>query len=447
MKFLARHIPDINLNSRLLGAVFIIVALFALGFPYPIFFGFGQALLLLVIVLSVIDVVVLYFIKQPLSAERIMDEKLSNGDFNPVILKISGSFNFDATLKIIDEFPLQLQIRDTVFYLQGKRFVEKEIIYQIKPIRRGVYKFGKLHVFVSTFLGLINRRISLDLSKNVKVYPSFIQFKKYSFLAINNRLQEAGVKRTRQIGQSQEFEQIKEYVRGDDFRKINWRATARKNDLMVNQHQEEKAQNVYCLIDKGRLMQMPFDGLNLIDYAINSTLVVSGIAIGRGDKAGLVTFSNRIGSFIPAQSLPKQMHHISEALYNEKVEVIESDFLGLYKNVKYHIRKRSLLLMYSNFDSLISLKRQIKYLKAIGKEHLLCVVIFDNTEVNKMANTKAFRVQDTYQQTVAEKLQFDKKLIIKELNKNGIYSILTEPQDLTINTINKYIELKARGLL
>lgn len=447
MKFLARVLPDIYLNNRLLLLLIGCVFLFVLGFPYPIFIGLGKLALLALLVLCLIDLALLYLSKNPISAERLLEEKLSNGDYNTVILKIKGRFAFSPNLKIIDEFPVQLQLRNTEFKLKCKRIFEEEILYKIRPTQRGVYQYGKLRIFTNTKIGLICRRISIDLEKEVKVYPSVIQLKKYSFLAISNRLQEVGVKKVRRIGQSQEFEQIRDYVIGDDFRKINWRATARRQELMVNQNQEEKSQNVYCIIDKGRLMQMPFEGLTLVDYAINSSLVVSGIALGRGDRAGLLTFSNTIGSLIMPKSLSTQMNLISETLFGQKVQNRETDFLSLYKMVKLKLKKRSLLLLYSNFDSLVSLQNQMKYLKAISKNHVLCMVIFDNTEVNKIADKKTGGTKKLYDQTMAEKLQHDKKRIIRELNKNGIYSILTEPQDLTINTINKYIELKARGVL
>lgn len=420
---------------------------FILGFAFPVFIGFGKLSLLAIIGACFFDIVRLYLSKNPVSGERLIDSKLSNGDENLVIIKLKGSFVFKPLLKVIDEFPVQLQIREKVFTLNCSSSFEEEIVYSIRPTQRGVYHYGKIRIFVNSRLGLISRRLSLDLEKEVKVYPSVIQLKKYSFLAISNRLQEVGVKKIRRIGSSQEFEQIRDYVIGDDFRRVNWRATARRQELMVNQHQEEKSQNVYCVIDKGRLMQMPFEGLTLVDYAINSSLVVSGIAIGRGDRAGLLTFSNTIGSLVMAKSLSHQMNRISETLFQQQVRNKESDFLSLYKMIQLKIKKRSLLILYTNFDSVKSVQNQMKYLKAISKNHLLCTVIFDNSEVNKIANEKTNGTKNLYDQTMAEKLQFDKKRIIKELNKNGIYSILTEPQDLTINTINKYIELKARGLL
>lgn len=445
LKYLDKLLPDLFLHKRLLMIALVIVFLFCMGFPYPVFYALGKWGLLLISLALLIDAILLFRIKQPITGTRTMEAKLSNGDHNPVVIQLEGLYNFKTHITVIDEFPVQLQLRDQQFVLPNcAPYFKEEISYEIRPTERGEYFFGDTRVFVSSPLALIKRRITLPTSTAASVYPSFIQLRKYAFLTISNRLEEVGVKKIRYRGASNEFEQIREYVRGDDFRIINWKATARRSVMMVNEYQDEKAQNVYCLIDKGRLMHTPFDGLSLIDYAINSTLVLSNVAISRGDKVGLITFSDKIGSFIQAQSLSSQMNKVSEALYNQDVRLKEADYLRLYKNVKVQIKKRSLLILFTNFDSLTGLRRQMKYLRAIAKDHLLFTVIFDNREINERANTRVDNIIDSYQQTIAEKFQHDKRQIIKELKNNGIYSLLTEPQDLTVNAINKYIELKAR---
>ena len=133
-------------------------------------------------------------------------------------------------------------------------------------------------------------------------------------LAVSNRLQEAGVKRIRRLGHSMEFEQIKEYVRGDDYRTINWKATARKDGLMVNNYTDERSQQIYCLINKGRVMKMPFAGMTLLDYAINASLVLSNVALVKQDKAGLITFAENLDTFILADKKPTQMNLLLETL-------------------------------------------------------------------------------------------------------------------------------------
>jgi uncharacterized protein (DUF58 family) len=271
--------------------------------------------------------------------------------------------------------------------------------------------------------------------------------KKYELMAISDRLTEAGVKRIRRIGHSMEFDHIKEYVRGDDYRTINWKATARKAQLMVNHFDDEKSQQVYSVIDIGRVMKMPFDGLSLLDYAINSSLVISSIAMLKHDKAGIITFSNKISKILPADGQARQMENILELLYNQKTDFLESDFEILTSTILTKISHRSLILLYTNFESLNALQRQLAYLRRLSKTHLLIVIFFINTELFALIDKAAEDVEDIYHKTIAEKFAFEKRLIVKELARYSIQSILTTPQNLSVNTINKYLELKARGLI
>jgi uncharacterized protein (DUF58 family) len=244
-----------------------------------------------------------------------------------------------------------------------------------------------------------------------------------------------------------EFEQIKDFVTGDDVRNINWKASAKRNQLMINQFQDEKSQPVYSVIDKGRVMKMPFEELKLVDYAINSTLVISNIALKKGDKAGMFSFSDKVSNQVMAQKRASQMNLILETLYNLDTDFKESDFARLYIDIKRSITQRSLLLLYTNFETMDALHRQLPYLQAIAKNHLLVVIFFENTELKELVKQPAVSTQEIYQKTIAEKFIYEKKLIVNELNKYGIQTILTEPQQLTVNTINKYLEINARGLL
>ena len=141
------------------------------------------------------------------------------------------------------------------------------------------------------------------------------------------------------------------------------------------------------------------------------------------------------------------MRMILESLYNVKTDYFESDFSRLYANIKRHITHRSLILLYTNFETMDGLNRQLPYLKAIAKSHLIVVIFFKNTELNTVINENADTIQQVYDKVIAEKFAFEKRLIVNELKKYGIYSILTTPENLTIDTINKYLEIKSRGLL
>jgi uncharacterized protein (DUF58 family) len=288
------------------------------------------------------------------------------------------------------------------------------------------------------------RRHNITAAITVPVYPSYMQLRKYQLFSQTTIQTEQGTKRMRKIGHSMEFEQIKEYVRGDDIRNINWKATARKSSLMINNFSDEKSQQVYCIIDKGRLMKMPFGDLSLLDYAINSTLVLSNVCLQKQDRVGLITFSNKMGTVLPADRKPIQKANILQLLYNEETSFLESDYELLYLQLRRQVKQRSLLILLTNFESLAGLNRQLNYLRSIARHHLLMVVFFENTALTQVAIAPAENVDQLYTKTIAEKFTYEKRLIVKELLKYGILSILTSPEKLTVNTINKYLELKAR---
>ncbi|WP_163514515.1 DUF58 domain-containing protein [Gelidibacter japonicus] len=425
----------------------VIVTLFVFSYFVPVLFGIAQLCILVVLLLFFIDVLIVFFGKNKIMGYRILPDKFSNGDNNQVEISIENHYPFAIDLTIIDEIPFQFQVRDFELKLNIKPHREDRITYNLKPTERGEYHFGNLNIYASTKIGLVAKRFRFDNKAMVPTYPSFKQLRKFELININNSLQDYGVKKIRRIGHSMEFEQIKDYVLGDDLRTINWKATAKKNNLMVNQFQDEKSQPIYSIIDKGRVMKMPFEGLSLLDYAINATLVISSIALKKHDKAGMLSFSKKVENIVVAQRRNSQMRLILESLYNVKTDYFESDFSRLYANIKRNITQRSLILLYTNFETLDSLNRQLAYLKAIAKNHLIVVIFFKNTELNSIIDEKAETIQQVYDKVIAEKFAFEKRLIVQELKKYGIYSILTTPENLTIDTINKYLEIKSRGLL
>ncbi|MGC1514836.1 MAG: DUF58 domain-containing protein, partial [Maribacter sp.] len=415
-----------------------IIICFLVAFIFEEVLVIAKLLFYLFLMCTAIDILLLFVSKGALLAERQVTDKLSNGDENPIQVKVTNQYLFKTDIKLIDELPFQFQKRDFNVESTLKSGDKKSFAYAVRPTERGVYSFGNLNIFASSPIGFLSKKYTFDENREVPVYPSFLQLRKYDLLAFSNRLMEYGIKKIRRIGHTMEFEQIKDYVQGDDIRNINWKATAKKGQLMVNQYQDEKSQPVYSVIDKGRVMKMPFNGLSLLDYAINATLVISSIALKKNDKAGLFSFSNTIENRVAAERRSSQMNLILETLYNLKTNFVESDFSRLYIDVKRNLPQRSLLLLYTNFETVDALHRQLPYLQAISKQHLLVVIFFENTELVHFANQKASSTQEIFEQTIAEKFIFEKQLVVNELRKYGIQTILTKPEDLTLNTINKY---------
>lgn len=419
-------------------------AVFMLSFFFPLWFRAAELILLLLVVAIVVDSLIIYSKRQNLEARRITGGRFSLGDDNKVVLEFRNHYSFPVQVSVIDELPVQFQERNWIRRQRLAGSGTGEIVYFLRPTSRGEFRFDRIHVYVHGPLRLVVRRCSVDAGETVKVYPSYVQMRRYQLLAVSNRLQEAGVKRIRKLGHSMEFEQIKEYVRGDDYRTINWKATARKDQLMVNNYTDERSQQVYCIVNKGRVMKMPFAGLTLLDYAINAALVLSNVALVKQDKAGLITFAENLETFVPADKKPTQMNKILEVLYRQQTQFLEPDFEKLFSVIRNRITNRSLLVLFTNFESMESLQRELPALRKIAHYHLLLVVFFENTELHSLIGNKARTLEDIYIKTIAEKFAFEKRLMVKELHKNGIPSILTAPENLTVNTINKYLELKTR---
>ena len=419
-------------------------AVFVFSHFYPATFRIATMILLLLGVAIVIDALLVYSKKRGVIAKRNTAGRFSIGDENAVSLDLFNQYIFPVQVSIIDELPVQFQDRSWLRKTRVSANAATTIDYSLKPVSRGEYHFGNINVFVHGPLQLVKRKYVFSAAETVKVYPSYIQMRRYQLLAVSNRLQEVGVKRIRRLGHSMEFEQIKEYVCGDDYRTINWKATARKDALMVNNYTDERSQQIYCIINKGRVMKMPFGGMTLLDYAINASLVLSNVALVKQDKAGLITYAEQLDTFIPADKKTTQMNFILETLYKQQTRFLEGDPEKLYSVIRNRVTNRSLMVMFTNFESLESLQREMPALKKIAHYHLLLVVFFENTELKALIEKKAGSLEEIYIKTIAEKFAFEKRLMVKELHKNGILSILTSPENLTVNTVNKYLELKTR---
>ncbi len=442
-----KTLSDIFLSSRFYLALGALIVSFAVSFFVPMLYFPCLLLLGVVLVLSISDLVLLFSLKFPVKAKRILSDVLSLGDENKVEIELRNFSGRNLVISVIDELPEQLQIRDFKMGIKIGPYKTTLLKYQIRPVSRGEYEFGQLIIFINGIMGLAQRRMRLDVQQKVKVYPSIISMKQFELYTISSIARFHGIKKMRRLGMSYEFEQIKSYVQGDDIRHINWKATGKRQSMMVNQFEEEKSQPVYNIIDKSRIMMMPFKGMSLMDYAINSTLTLTNVALKKQDYAGLITFSDKLGSVIRADRRHGQLQSVLEALYAQKERSLEANYELLYYGIRNMIKTRSLLFLYTNFESMYGLKRVLPILRRINQSHLLIVVFFENSELVDMSKETAKDLRGVYTNIIAEQTIIDKQQIAQELNKLGIQSLLTKPEDLTLNTINKYLEMKARGMI
>ena len=439
-------IKNLFLNSRFFYGTSLLIALLVLAYPFPFFLPLAQAGCVLFAVVVLVDVLLLFNRNMAFEIKRKAPSVLSLGDENPITLTVLNKSNLRLNGDLIDELPGQLQVRDFARNVELIPNVANVQTYTVRPVARGDYSFGNIHLFIRSTIGLISRRITNEQKVILPVYPSIVQMKKFEIKTFG-RPAEYGVKKVRRIGHSYEFEHIKQYLRGDDYRSINWKATSRRAHLMVNQYEDERSQQVYCIIDKSRVMHMPFNGLSLFDYAVNASLVISNIVLGKQDKAGLITFAEAPKSVVKAERSKLQLKKIMEALYREKEGSVEANYESLYTTVKKFVTGRCLLFLFTNFESTYALHRVLPQLRKLNDQHLLVVVFFENTEITMHASAPVESLEDIYSQTTAEEHTLTKSQLAQELKQFGIISMLTKPEDLTVSTINKYLELKSRGMI
>lgn len=416
------------------------------GYVFPLLFTAAKLLWAGFVLLVAGDALLLYH-RRGMDARRDCADRFSNGDRNEVRIHLKSEYPFPVRLTVIDEAPAVFQRRDIDYRVRLRAEAGRTVGYSLVPTQRGVYSFGHIRCFVRTAVGLVERRYTLGSAEDVKVYPSFLMLNRYELLAISDNLTEMGIKQIRWVGNNTEFEQIKDYVQGDDYRTVNWKASARRHQLMVNVYRDERSQQIFSVIDKGRVMQRSFRGMTLLDYSINAALVLSYVAMRREDKAGLITFADRLDTFVAPSRRTGQMQRLLESLYAQQTNFGETDFSSLCANVHKQVGKRSLLVVYTDFSGMTALRRQLAYLKLLSRWHRVLVVFFEDAEMKAYIRSPKQSTEDYYRHVIAEKFVYEKRMIVSTLRRQGIYSLLTTPESLSVDVINKYLEMKQRQIL
>lgn len=424
-----------------------VICLFVLSYFWWPIFWLACTVILVGLLALYFDFVQLKKLSGGITGKRDVHEKLSLGDEQEINYLFENENDKEVSIEIFDELPFQFQQRTRLAIIDLAPHASKNLIHKIRPLERGVYHFGKLNVFISLARpGFLQKKVLCEKSESVKVYPSIIQMKQYALYVFSQYARNYGIRQVRTVGDNDEFEHIRNYAVGDNIRSINWKATARSRQLMVNQFQDSRSQEVYCVIDKGRSMYMPFNGLSLLDYAINTSLVISNIVLQKYDKSGLITFSDKVDDIVKAASHPRQIERISEHLYAQKSDFNVSSYKQLHNVLMNKISSRSILFLISNFDSMVDLQRQIPFLKQVARKHLLIVISFINSELVQEKPEQATSKQEVYMESILDQMLTEKEEIMKYLSGFGIQYILTKPEDLSVNVINKYLEIKSKRM-
>ncbi|NOK59597.1 MAG: DUF58 domain-containing protein [Chloroflexi bacterium AL-W] len=402
--------------------------------------------LVLVAVLVIIDYVVTVKPNE-LEIERINDSKLSLGANNLITVLITNRSQRKLTFLLRDEYPYQFNADATILKGELAAYDLHEARYHVRPLQRGDYTFGDTNIRYASLLRTFTRQARYPTSTSVKVYPNVLDVRKYDILARKGLLFEIGLRAARIFGTGTEFERLREYNADDEFRRINWKATARRGKPIAAEYETERSQYIMSVIDTGRLMRPPIGDLAKLDYAINTSLLLSYVATLKGDHTGLLTFADDVRTYLSPKSGKGQFYRMLEALYNVHFEPVEADYAKALAYLSLKNKRRSLIIVFTDLVTLDAAKPLIANMARLAQRHLpLCVVVSD-PNITNLAHVKPDNSGAVYQRAVAEMLLDERRVVLDTLNRNGVLTLDVPADKLSVSVINKYLELKGRGAI
>ena len=375
------------------------------------------------------------------------DSRLSLNALNPIHLSLRNRSRQPVTFWVRDEPPDAFEVDARVLAGSAPALGAWEGSYDVRPLRRGNYEFGDLNLRWLSPLGLLVRQARLPARGAVKVYPNLLDVRHYDLLLRRNRLQELGLRHTRQFGEGTEFERLREYQPDDDFRRIDWKATARRHQPIALEFQTERSQNVIAVLDAGRLMQSPVARVAKLDYVVNAVLLLAYVATGKGDKVGLLTFADEVSSYLTPRQGRGQFYRMLELLYAVDAQPVEPDYGRALAYLALKQRKRALIVLFTDLSGGATMRALVQHAAVLARRSLLLVVTISDPDVHAAAGQRPADSTAVYQRVAAEQLLAERQVTLDQLRRQGCLTLDVPANELSIKVINQYLELKGRQRL
>jgi uncharacterized protein (DUF58 family) len=407
-----------------------------------------------------------------LSAERIHDPQLSLGAENEITLRIRSRVSVEMRAEVRDRPPLEMDSHPAPFRVALGPLESKDLAYVLVPTERGEYRFGNLWARREGRLGFIVRQWAIPMERTVKVYPNVLAARKYETLLTRSRRNETGLRSVRSPGAGKEFAAMRDYQPDDEFRSIDWNATARRVKLIVREYEAERNQRAMIVLDCGRMMSAPValtpdreDGLSeaierrmaggserelrmtKLDFAVNAALIFSYVALGLGDLVGMLTFTDAAGEFLPPDRGEGQLRRILEGLYRVQASTLDSSYPDVYLQLQNRLRRRSLLLFFTDLMDRESSQSAIRYMGLLARRHLCVCIAIGDPEVAEWAGKTPSDDEEVYRQAVALSALRDRAVALNELRRMGVRVVDALPESLTAEAVRRYLEAKRRGAI
>jgi uncharacterized protein (DUF58 family) len=383
---------------------------------------------------------------------RQLPRRFMIGEENEVRITIIHGEPRQFSLLIKDEYPPELELRgDRILTAtperRGVRQAETTVVYRLYAASRGDYGFGDILLRWHSPWNLVIKQARVPASARVKVYPNINEARRHELSAQRSRQMLSGYRRTRVRGQGREFESLRDYVHGDEIRHISWTATARRGHLIAKQFQVERNQSIVVMIDGGRLMTSRIEHLSKLDHAINAALAIGYVAVSGGDNIGLLVFNRQVVTYLPPQRGRAQLLAMIEELYDVKAQMIEPSYARAFRYLAQNCKKRSLVVILTDLVDRDASAELLAYTAALLPRHLPLIVTIGDNDLRALVAEEPQEVADVYRQSVAEELLQQREEALGKITELGGLALDVPAGQLSIEVVNKYLEVKERGLL
>lgn len=382
-----------------------------------------------------------------LSAQRDTRRIVSLRKPHQVSLLVSNHSTRPVVMQVRDGVPEELRAEPDEFQLAIQGRSRATLRYVLRPSRRGAFSIAATHLRVASRLGFWSRLLECPAETSLHVYPDMQQLAQYALLARTNRLSLLGVRRTRRIGQDQDFERLREFAIDDNYRHIDWRATARRQKLTVKDFQATQSQRVVFLIDCGRMMVNEAAGLSLLDHALNAMLMLSYVALRQNDAVGLLCFSDEIHGFVPPRGGMAQMNRLLHACYDRFPRLVESRYDQAFRYVAAHCRKRSLVVLITNVIDEVNANQVDRYLSNLVGRHLPLGVLLRDRRLFAAADAEEPHDDALWRAAAAADILLWRRQVLADMQAKGVLALDAFPEEMTAPLVNRYLQVKARHLL
>jgi uncharacterized protein (DUF58 family) len=381
-----------------------------------------------------------------LTVTRRSPPRISLGAQAQVEVRMDNRTGRRVRVRVTDDLPPILErLGDDVADVWLPALREESVPYAVRTLRRGDGVFGDVHLRIAGPLGLAWKQRREGRANSVRVVPGVLEVKRYRLLGMRNRLREAGFRSVRQRGEGGAFESLREYVRGDDPRNLDWKASARRGGLIVRQFEMERRQNVVIAIDAGRLMTQKVGERERLDYALTAALLLADVAGVHDDAVGLLVFSDQVEAFLPPAR--KSLARLSEALGQVHARLVEPNYPAAFTYLGKQVRRRSLLVVFTDIIDPLASAAIVSQLSRAADRHLPLVVAIRNPDLEAAAALEPTDDAAVYRRAAAEELLQARAAALAAMQRAGVLVADTRPGDAVPAVVNRYLDVKRRGML